>query len=134
MRKEPSPCVVLLCLKSVEMMQSGPVCPCSQTCDSDTLHTWLQRTKVADSLWAIKALALPEKTTIWGSVCLSERSGRITTASPWPARKAYCLLLSISKCPCVWVNGAGSKPAWFGPVCHFLPEENEASTPLHRVT
>lgn len=53
--KEPSPAAVLLCLKSVEMVQSGPVCPCSQTCDSETPRTWLQRTKVANSLWAIRS-------------------------------------------------------------------------------
>lgn len=116
--KEPSPAAVLH-LKSMEMGWSGPVCPCSQSCDPETRHALLQRTKVADSLWAIRSPGFARRGHHLGA-CLPQ----------WEVRQdhnCFCLarhkglLGRLTACFCqspnVPMSGASSKPAWLGPVC-----------------
>lgn len=47
---------------------------------------------------------------VWAAWPVASWAGRA-------ARKAYCPPLLVPECLCVWMEGAGSKSAWLGPVC-----------------
>lgn len=84
--KEPSPAVVLY-LKSMEMVQSGHVCAYSQTCDLEMPHALLERTKVANNLWAIWSPGFARRGHHLG-VCLPQ----------WEARQNHnCFSLAMHK-------------------------------------